>query len=192
MLYINSLELSSYFLCSKCHIQVPIGYGEFGRIRHQLFLYGIERIKMREKEAGNATLKWLIGVSMRRTINWFIEQRTLTISLYSWPPVRLFWIWPSKLSWCKFNINKVAESKQNKQEVSSTVILYLKLVFFASRKVKIDTNTRQVKSEATEGKAALDRDEQTHSWWSQPKESWMNGKTMDRHQITDDLNMTPR
>ena len=43
------------------------------------------------------------------------------------------------------------------------MILYLKLVFFASRKVKIDTNTRQVKSKATEGKAALDRDEQTHS-----------------------------
>ena len=62
-------------------------------------------------------------------------QRTLTlrgrVSLYRWPPVELVWVWPNKKNCCSFNISKAAESKQNKQEVSCTVILPLMLVFSA-------------------------------------------------------------
>ena len=69
-------------------------------------------------EEKNFFIRIIIMQKCRRVIEGkYTKQRTLTeeeVSLYRWPPVCL-----------SFNLNKAANSKQNKQEVGCTVILPL-------------------------------------------------------------------
>ena len=77
----------------------------------------------------------LLNLLCPKSLEWMGINKALTmgkVSLYSWPPVWLVWILWNKSNCCSFNLSKAADSKQNKQEVSATMILPLKFVVSGS------------------------------------------------------------
>ena len=81
--------------------------------------------------------------SMLLTIRVVLEYNQRILTVGGSITVRLTSCLTRQISCCLLNISKAAESKQNKQEVSCTVILNLKLVFFdISHKLRLKSQRK--------------------------------------------------